>query len=216
MRECGVDKIIFSSSCAVYGVPAVVPTSEDTPCAPINPYGATKMICERMLAECALASPLSFIALRYFNAAGADPEGEIGPCQVPATHAIQLLLEAAAGESPGFTIYGDDYPTADGTGVRDYIHVTDLADAHVKALSALLGGAENMVLNLGTGRGWSVRELTPIDGVYLATGSGRNSDYAGAVADAMDGNSSFIAKAGFVGAVGHRGPPSERAGQLHI
>jgi UDP-arabinose 4-epimerase len=146
MRECDVGKLIFSSSCAVYGVPAVV-------------YGETKMVCERMLAECALASPLSFVSLRYFNAAGADPEGEIGPCQIPATHAIQLLLDAAAGESPGFTIYGDDYPTADGTGVRDYIHVTDLADAHVKALSALLAGAENAVLNLGTGRGWSVREL---------------------------------------------------------
>jgi UDP-arabinose 4-epimerase len=159
MRDCGVDKIIFSSSCAVYGVPAVIPVSEDTPGAPINPYGATKMICERMLTECALAFPLSFMALRYFNAAGADPEGEIGPCQIPATHAIQLLLDAAAGESKGFTIYGDDYPTADGTGVRDYIHVTDLADAHVKALSALLTGAENTVLNLGTGRGWSVREL---------------------------------------------------------
>jgi UDP-arabinose 4-epimerase len=159
MRECGVDKIIFSSSCAVYGVPAAVPCSEDTPCAPINPYGATKMICERMLTECGLAFPLSFMALRYFNAAGADPEGEIGPCQIPATHAIQLLLDAAASESKGFTIYGDDYPTADGTGVRDYIHVTDLADAHVKALSALLAGAENTVLNLGTGRGWSVREL---------------------------------------------------------
>lgn len=159
MRECDVGKLIFSSSCAVYGVPAVIPTSEEAPYAPINPYGETKMICERMLAECALAFPLSFVSLRYFNAAGADPEGEIGPCQIPATHAIQLLLDAAAGESPGFTIYGDDYPTADGTGVRDYIHVTDLADAHVKALSALLAGAENTVLNLGTGRGWSVREL---------------------------------------------------------
>jgi len=159
MRECDVGKLIFSSSCAVYGVPAVVPTSEEAPYAPINPYGETKMVCERMLAECALAFPLSFVSLRYFNAAGADPEGEIGPCQIPATHAIQLLLDAAAGESPGFTIYGDDYPTADGTGVRDYIHVTDLADAHVKALSALLAGAENAVLNLGTGRGWSVREL---------------------------------------------------------
>ena len=98
------------------------------------------MICERMLTECALASPLSFVALRYFNATGADPEGEIGPCQVPATNAIHLLLDAASGQSPGFTIYGDDYSTADGTGVRDYIHVTDLADAHVKALSALLAG----------------------------------------------------------------------------
>jgi UDP-arabinose 4-epimerase len=169
MRECGVDKIIFSSSCAVYGVPSVVPTREDTPYAPINPYGATKMICERMLTECALTFPLSFVALRYFNAAGADPEGEIGPCQVPATNAIHLLLDAAAGQSPGFTIYGDDYSTGDGTGVRDYIHVTDLADAHVKALHALLAGAASTSLNLGTGRGWSVREL--VTAVRKVTGS---------------------------------------------
>jgi UDP-arabinose 4-epimerase len=169
MRECGVDKIIFSSSCAVYGVPAVVPTREDTPYAPINPYGATKMICERMLTECALAFRLSFVALRYFNAAGADPEGEIGPCHVPATNAIQLLLDAAAGQSPGFTIYGDDYSTTDGTGVRDYIHVTDLADAHAKALRALLAGVASTSLNLGTGRGWWVREL--VAAVRKVTGS---------------------------------------------
>jgi UDP-glucose 4-epimerase len=99
------------------------------------------------------------MALRYFNAAGADPEGEIGECHVPETHAIPLLLNAAAGETKGFTIFGDDYSTADGTCVRDYIHVTDLADAHVKAVSALLGGADSTALNLGTGRGWSVREL---------------------------------------------------------
>jgi UDP-arabinose 4-epimerase len=169
MRECGVDKIVFSSSCTVYGTPAVMPISEETPYAPINPYGATKMICERMLKECALAFPLSFMALRYFNAAGADPDGEIGECHVPETHAIPLLLDAAAGETKGFTIFGDDYPTADGTCVRDYIHVTDLADAHVKAVSALLGGADSTELNLGTGRGWSVREL--VDTVREVTGS---------------------------------------------
>jgi UDP-arabinose 4-epimerase len=168
MREHGVDKIVFSSSCTVYGTPTVVPISEEIRCAPINPYGATKMICERMLKECALAFPLSFIALRYFNAAGADPDGEIGECHVPETHAIPLLLDAAAAESKGFTIYGDDYPTADGTCVRDYIHVTDLADAHVKAVRALLGGADSTALNLGTGRGWSVREL--VDAVREVTG----------------------------------------------
>jgi UDP-arabinose 4-epimerase len=168
MRECGVSKIVFSSSCTVYGTPALVPIPEETPYAPINPYGATKMICERMLRECALAFPLSFIALRYFNAAGADPDGEIGECHVPETHAIPLLLDAAAGESKGFTIFGDDYPTADGTCVRDYIHVTDLADAHVKAVSALLGGADSTALNLGTGCGWSVREL--VDAVREVTG----------------------------------------------
>jgi UDP-arabinose 4-epimerase len=168
MRETDVSKIVFSSSCAVYGAPAVVPIPEKTPYAPINPYGATKMICERMLKECATAFPLSFIALRYFNAAGADPEEEICECHVPETHAIPLVLEAAAGESKGFTIFGADYPTADGTCVRDYVHVTDLADAHVEAVRALLDGAESTALNLGTGRGWSVREL--VDSVRDVTG----------------------------------------------
>jgi UDP-glucose-4-epimerase GalE len=168
MRESGVGKIVFSSSCTVYGTPLVVPISEEIRCAPINPYGATKMICERMLRECTLAFPLSFMALRYFNAAGADPDGEIGECHVPETHAIPLLLEAAAGESKGFTIFGDDYPTADGTCVRDYIHVADLADAHVKAVRALLDGANSTALNLGIGRGWSVREL--VETVREATG----------------------------------------------
>ena len=168
MRETGIGKIVFSSSCAVYGTPAVVPIPEDAPYAPINPYGATKMICEQMLQECAAAFPLSFLALRYFNAAGADPEVEIGECHVPETHAIPLLLEAAAGDSRGFTIFGDDYPTADGTCVRDYVHVSDLADGHVKAVRALLDGAESAALNLGTGRGWSVREL--VAGVREITG----------------------------------------------
>ena len=125
----------------------------------MNPYGATKMVCERMLRECASAFPLSYMALRYFNAAGADPDCEVGECHVPETHAIPLLLDAAAGQSEGFTIYGDDYVTPDGTCVRDYVHVTDLADAHVKAVRALLDGADSTALNLGTGRGWSVREL---------------------------------------------------------
>ncbi len=159
MRKCGLGKIVFSSSCAVYGIPADIPILEKTRNAPINPYGTTKMNCERMLRECALAFPLSYIALRYFNAAGADPDGEIGECHVPETHAIPLLLDAAVGEGKGFTIFGDDYPTADGTCVRDYIHVSDLADAHVQVLHALLNGAESTALNLGTGRGWSVREL---------------------------------------------------------
>ena len=159
LRESKIDKVVFSSSCAVYGAPASVPIVEETQMAPLNPYGTTKMICERMLQDCALAFPLRYIALRYFNAAGADPDGEIGECHVPETHAIPLLLEAAAGESPAFTIYGEDYPTADGACVRDYIHVADLADAHVKATRALLEGAESTAFNLGTERGWSVREL---------------------------------------------------------
>ncbi len=159
MQECGVNKIVFSSSCAIYGTPSAVPITEEVPCAPINPYGTSKMICEQMLRDCAAAFPLSFIALRYFNAAGADADGELGECHVPETHAIPLLLEAAAAERKSFIIFGDDYPTSDGTCVRDYIHVTDLADAHVKAVRALLDGADSTALNLGTGRGWSVREL---------------------------------------------------------
>ena len=159
MQECGVHHIVFSSSCAIYGSPQTIPITEQNPTAPINPYGVTKMICERMLREYAAAFPLSFIALRYFNAAGADPDGEIGECHAPETHAIPLLLDAAAGEGNAFTIFGDDYPTVDGTCIRDYIHVSDLADAHVRAVRAVLDGAESTALNLGIGRGWSVRQL---------------------------------------------------------
>jgi len=159
MREADIGHIVFSSTCAIYGTPTTVPISEECAEAPINPYGASKMVCERMLRECAKAFPLTFMALRYFNAAGADPDGEIGECHVPETHAIPLLLDAAAGVNDGFTIFGDDYPTPDGTCVRDYIHVTDLAAAHVAALRALTSGAASAALNLGTGRGWSVREL---------------------------------------------------------
>ena len=166
MQECGVGKMVFSSSCAVYGTPEVVPIPEQNSLAPINPYGATKMVCERMLRECAAAFPLKSVALRYFNAAGADPDGEIGECHMPETHAIPLLLDAAAGEGC-FTIFGDDYPTADGTCVRDYIHVSDLADAHVAALRLLLDGGESTAFNLGTSRGWSVREL--VDSVRKVT-----------------------------------------------
>jgi len=159
MQEFRLRHLVFSSTCAVYGTPETVPISETSSLVPINPYGASKMTCERMLRECAAAFPLTFMALRYFNAAGADPDGEIGECHVPETHAIPLILDAAARSADGFTIFGADYPTADGTCIRDYIHVCDLADAHVAALRALLDGAESTALNLGTGRGWSVREL---------------------------------------------------------
>ncbi len=162
VRECGVPHIVFSSSCAVYGVPPAVPITETSPLAPVNPYGTTKMICERMLGDCAAASSLTFMALRYFNAAGADPAGEIGECHVPETHVIPLLLDAAAGEAEAFTIFGDDYPSMDGTCIRDYIHVSDLADAHVCALRALLQGGESAAVNVGTGRGWSVLDLVEI------------------------------------------------------
>jgi UDP-arabinose 4-epimerase len=159
MREAGVGTLVFSSSCAVYGAPKTVPIAEDCAIAPISPYGATKAICEAMLQQCAAAFTLNFIAMRYFNAAGADPDGEIGECHEPETHALPRLLDVAAGRGESFAINGDDYPTADGTCVRDYVHVTDLAEAHVAALRALLGGAESGAFNLGAGRGASVREL---------------------------------------------------------
>jgi len=162
MRECGVRHLVFSSSCAVYGVPSVVPIQEQTPLNPVNPYGATKMICERMLGDCAEAFPLKWIALRYFNASGSDPDGEIGECHVPETHVIPLVLDAAAGRRDAFTVFGSDYPTPDGTCIRDYIHVSDLADAHVLALQALLQGGESEAINVGTGRGWSVLELVEV------------------------------------------------------
>jgi UDP-arabinose 4-epimerase len=161
MRDCGIRHIVFSSSCAVYGVPDAVPISETSPFNPINPYGTTKMVCEQMLRDCAAVSGLTYLALRYFNAAGADPDGEIGECHVPETHAIPLILDAAGGDA-AFTVFGDDYPTPDGTCIRDYIHVADLADAHVRALRDLLQGGESAAINVGTGRGWSVRELIDI------------------------------------------------------
>ena len=176
MRESGLRHIVFSSSCAVYGVPNAVPITERSPLQPINPYGASKLMCECILRDCAAAFPLSWMALRYFNAAGADPEGEIGESHVPETHAIPLLLHAAADPSQPFTINGHDYPTADGTCIRDYIHVSDLADAHVAALRLLLQGGESGAINIGTGRGWSLRELVEIagriTGVRIPTRSG--------------------------------------------
>jgi UDP-glucose-4-epimerase GalE len=174
MHDCGVRDIVFSSSCAVYGVPAVVPTPETSPLCPVSPYGETKLACERMLTE--RASEFAFMALRYFNAAGADAEGEIGECHVPETHIIPLLLEVAAGGADAFTIFGEDYPTPDGTCIRDYIHVSDLADAHVRAVEALLEGVKNGTINVGTGRGWSVRQLIEIaarvTGCHIPTRSG--------------------------------------------
>jgi UDP-arabinose 4-epimerase len=161
MRDCSVRHIVLSSSCAVYGVPQSVPIGETSPLDPISPYGASKMMCEQLLRDWSDAFPLDWMALRYFNAAGADPEGEIGECHVPETHAIPLILKAAR-EGTAFTIYGDDYPTGDQSCVRDYTHVTDLACAHVIALHKLLEGMESAAINIGTGRGSSVRELIEI------------------------------------------------------
>ncbi len=159
MREVGVARIVFSSTCAVYGVPETVPIVEATPKAPLNPYGDTKWAIERALHWYAGAYGLAYAALRYFNAAGADPDGAIGEDHEPETHLIPLILRAALGGGQPLEIYGTDYPTPDGTAIRDYIHVTDLADAHVRALDYLAGGGESGAMNLGTGHGYSVREV---------------------------------------------------------
>ena len=159
MREAGVDQLVLSSTCAVYGVPGTVPIPETHPQRPINPYGASKATIERMLADFDGAYGLRSIALRYFNAAGADPDAEIGEAHEPETHLIPLVLEAAAGEGGAITVHGQDYDTPDGTCIRDYIHVSDLAEAHVAALQALEHGASSAAYNLGNGRGFSVREV---------------------------------------------------------
>ena len=159
MRETGVDKIIFSSTCATYGIPTDSPIRESAPQLPVNPYGETKLAIERALHWYGEAYGLRSVLLRYFNAAGADSEGEIGEFHEPETHLVPLVLQAALGQRPHLDIYGTDYPTADGTAVRDYTHVTDLAEAHLRALEHLCAGHEGIALNLGTGRGHSVREV---------------------------------------------------------
>lgn len=159
MRDHRVDQLVFSSTCAVYGNPQSIPITEDQPCRPVNPYGASKWMVERMLEDFAAAHALRSIRLRYFNAAGADPSGEIGESHDPETHLIPLALDAAAGIRPDITIFGDQYPTRDGTCVRDYIHVCDLARAHLLALRALEGGHAGAVYNLGNGQGFTVTEV---------------------------------------------------------
>lgn len=158
MREANVMRIVFSSTTATYGEPAVVPIPETTPQQPINPYGFTKLVIEQALADYAAAYGMAYAALRYFNAAGADPAGDIGEDHEPESHLIPIVLQVALGQRDKITIYGDDYPTPDGTCIRDYIHVCDLADAHLRALDRLQPG-KGLCLNLGTGRGTSVREI---------------------------------------------------------
>jgi UDP-glucose-4-epimerase GalE len=158
MVDAGVRDIVFSSTCAVYGEPVRVPIDEQHPRSPVNPYGETKLAIERALAWYQRAYPLRFAALRYFNAAGADPDGELGEDHAPETHLIPLAIAAARGGAP-LQIFGTDYPTPDGTAIRDYIHVQDLAGAHVAALARLRDGAGSLTVNLGTGRGCSVREV---------------------------------------------------------
>jgi UDP-glucose-4-epimerase GalE len=159
MRTTGIEPIVFSSTCATYGLPSVLPIDESHPQRPVNPYGESKLFIERALHWYGLAHGIRSAALRYFNAAGADPDGDIGECHDPETHLIPLVIETALGRLPALEVFGTDYPTPDGTAIRDYIHVSDLADAHVKALRYLLDGGEELRLNLGTGRGYSVREV---------------------------------------------------------
>jgi UDP-glucose 4-epimerase len=154
-----VKSFIFSSSCATYGIPKSTPIDETHTQNPINPYGRTKKMIEEILKDCDAAYGLKYNSLRYFNAAGADPEGEVGEKHNPETHLIPLILDVAAGKRKNIKIFGSDYPTEDGTCIRDYIHVTDLARAHVLALERLLDGADSDYFNLGQGNGFSVREV---------------------------------------------------------
>ena len=159
MQAAGVKRIVFSSTCATYGLPDQMPIAETTPQHPVNPYGESKLMIERMLHWLGPAHGLRHVALRYFNAAGADPDGAIGEEHEPETHLIPLVLFTALGRRDAVDIYGTDYATPDGTAIRDYIHVHDLAQAHVLALGHLLGGGDSVALNLGTGQGHSVREV---------------------------------------------------------
>jgi UDP-arabinose 4-epimerase len=168
MRRNSINRIVFSSTCATYGNPSSLPIDEESPTNPINTYGYTKLVVERMLADCAIAYGLNWAALRYFNAAGADEDGELGERHDPETQAIPLALRAAYGTGPAFKVFGSDYVTPDGSAIRDYIHVNDLAQAHVYALDHLMNGGQSDTFNLGTGRGVSVFEM--LSAVKAATG----------------------------------------------
>lgn len=158
--ESGVRHFIFSSTAATYGIPEVVPVREDSPKVPINPYGMSKLMTEFMLRDVAAAHPFNYCALRYFNVAGADPQGRTGQSTAGATHLIKVAVEAATGKRDGVSVFGTDFATPDGTGVRDYIHVTDLAAAHVAALDLLIAEpGESHTMNCGYGRGYSVLEV---------------------------------------------------------
>jgi UDP-glucose 4-epimerase len=187
--DAGVSTFVFSSTAAVYGEPESVPISEDAPTDPINPYGRSKLMIEQILEDAARAHPLDYVSLRYFNVAGADPEGRTGQSTPHATHLIKVACEAALKHRPKLEIFGTDYPTPDGTCIRDYIHVTDLADAHLQALDYLNDGGSSQVLNCGYGTGHSVREV--VDTVQRLSGvdfpveetSRRRGDAAEVVAD---------------------------------
>jgi UDP-glucose 4-epimerase len=168
MLAASVKSFVFSSTCATYGVPHTVPIPEDHPQNPINPYGASKLMVERILADFDVAYGLKSVRFRYFNAAGADPTGLLGEAHYPETHLIPLVLFTALGKQESVTIFGTDYPTPDGTCIRDYIHVTDLADAHILGVEYLLQGGDSTVFNLGNGSGFSVKQV--IDTARTITG----------------------------------------------
>jgi UDP-glucose 4-epimerase len=168
MVATGINKFVFSSTCATYGIPKQIPIPENHLQQPINPYGASKLTVERMLADFQIAHGIGSVIFRYFNAAGADPQGRIGEDHSPETHLIPLTLLTALGQRKAITIFGTDYPTPDGTCVRDYIHVSDLADAHVLGLEYLLQGGPSEIFNLGNGNGFSVQEV--IETARVVTG----------------------------------------------
>jgi UDP-arabinose 4-epimerase len=168
MRAADVDTLVFSSTAAVYGMPAHLPITEATPVAPTNPYGETKAAAEGAIRRAAEGGKLRYAILRYFNAAGGDPDGETGESHEPETHLILNALAAALGKAPALELFGEDYPTPDGTCIRDYIHVLDVAEAHVLALSRLSASASPIICDLGTGKGASVREI--VTAVEAVTG----------------------------------------------
>jgi len=194
MREFGTQYIIFSSTCATYGVPSQVPISEACDQKPINPYGHSKLMIEQILRDYSHAYGVSYVSLRYFNAAGADPDGEIGELHEPETHLIPLVIQAGLDSEYTVKVFGNDYPTRDGSAIRDYIHVSDLASAHVKALVYLLTQKKNIEINLGTGRGITVLEVIRMvekvinHPVTIELSSRREGDPAELVADAAYAN----------------------------
>jgi UDP-glucose 4-epimerase len=182
----GIRNFVFSSTCATYGDQDGVLLTEDTPQRPINAYGGSKLAIEQMLRDFGVSAGISHVIFRYFNVAGADPEGEIGEQHVPETHLIPLMLDAVAGKRPALTLFGTDYPTADGTCVRDYVHVSDLAEAHVLGLQHLLDGKGDGVFCLGTGKGFSVREV--IDASRMVT----NRDVPVVIGDRRPGDAAAL------------------------
>jgi UDP-glucose-4-epimerase GalE len=197
LRAAGVGAFVFSSTAAVYGMPERVPMAEDHPKRPTNPYGETKLAVEQVLAAEGRASGLSWIAFRYFNAAGAAWEDGIGEDHSPESHLIPLACQAALGVRPPLTVFGDDYPTPDGTALRDYVHVADLGSAHALGVRRALGGAVAGAFNLGTGKGYSVREVVdavarkagrPVPHVY---GKRRDGDSPALVADPTAARAAF-------------------------